>query len=44
MILQLFKLIKCLFFSHSYTDAGKCPFTMKEYLGCIKCNKIVVKQ
>ena len=43
MILQFLKLTKCLFFGHSYTDAGKCPFTMNEYLGCIVCNEMVIK-
>jgi hypothetical protein len=43
MILIIFKLIKCLIFGHKYVDAGKCPFTMNEYLGCIVCNKTVIK-
>ena len=43
MILQFLKLTKCLFFGHRYTNAGKCPFTMNEYLGCTVCNKVVIK-
>jgi hypothetical protein len=43
MINKIFKIIKCKIKSHNFVDAGSCPFTGKDYVGCLRCGATISK-
>ena len=41
-MLNLIKKIVCVFKEHDLRFAGKCPYTMRTYNVCLRCNKTFI--